>query len=141
MFVSKFILLSAFGVLAIVVSAKSECCPCSSSFSGTCGDGSSCGLFHAPNFCCGYHTCDAYCGDCGGGCRTPSVAGESTGVSAALTKLDKDSSGDLDFKEFDDYNTKNNITKRVLVQAIFKLMDGNGDGRISAKELTAANTP
>ena len=87
------------------------------------------------------HVNDVSCCDCGGGCRTPSVAGESTGVSAALTKLDKDSSGDLDLKEFDDFNTKNNIPKGVLVQAIFKLMDGNGDGRVSAKELTAANSP
>ena len=43
-----------------------------------------------------------FCCDCGGGCRTRSGAGASTGVSAALSKLDKDSSGDLDLKEFDD---------------------------------------
>ena len=138
MFLSKFIFLSAFGVLAIVVSVKSECCPCSSIFAGACADGSTCGIMYAPNFCCGYHTCNVACCDCGGGCRSSSDPG---GVSTAISILDKNSSGDLDLKEFEDYNTENNIPNGVLIETIFKLMDANGDGRVSVEELTAANTP
>ena len=141
MFLSKFIFLSAFGVLGIVASSEFECCPCSNIMSGTCADGTVCGIIHAPNLCCGHHTCDAFCCDCGGGWRTRSEAGASNGVSTALSKLDKDSSGDLDLKEFNDYNTKNNIPKEALINTIFKLMDLNGDGHVSVKELNTVNKP
>ena len=36
---------------------------------------------------------------------------------------------------------KTTYLREFLVHAVFKLMDGNGDGRISVNELNTANKP
>ena len=64
-----------------------------------------------------------------------------TGLSADLKILDKDSDGQLDLKELDDYVTKNDVPSGVLSRTIFKLIDEDQDGRVSAKELKQANKP
>ena len=144
MFLSKFVFLSAIGVVAVVAY---ECCPCSNTFSGYCANGDACGTFNPPNYCCGSvwrTTCNYFCCDCYGGCKTGPGKNDSEASSALsnnLKILDKDSSGYLDLKEFDDFNTKNNIPKEVLVHTVFQLIDENGDGRISANELNTANKP
>ena len=134
---SKLIFLSILGVLAIVASTNAECCLCSDY--GTCNDQTTCG--YPPNFCCAHGSCNIFCCDCDGGCRTGLEAKQSDNATHLefLSKIDKDSSGDVDFQEFENFNVENNMPQNMLIYTIFTLLDKDEDGHISAKEFDMAN--
>ena len=133
---SKIIFLSVLGVLAIVASTDAECCGCS--FNKRCMDGTSCGF----TSCCAYGSCNIFCCNCDGGCRTPGLEFEAKQNDNAthfefLSIIDKDSSGDVDLQEFENFSMQ--MPQNMLVYTIFTLLDENEDGHISAKEFEMAN--
>ena len=132
---SKIVLLSVLGVLAIVAYTNAECCPCSNS--GFCSDNTVCGTY--PNFCCAHGNCNIFCCNCDGGCRTGLEAKQDDNATEFLSQIDKDSSGDVDLQEFENFNIKYNMPKNMLIYTIFTLLDENEDGHISAKEFNTAN--
>ena len=116
---------------AFVTVANAECCGCPSS--GVCPDGTGCSGFS----CCAHGSCNIFCCNCDGGCRTrlPSIYQRIDSLHHTLGRfreIDTDGSNGIDFNEFTRF-----FSRQPFIEShrdTFNSHDHNGDGQISIQE-------